>query len=391
MKTKILLALMWSMSTGITSFGQKQITILTADSLATGNYKDVFVSFFQAAAKNVSGPNKAIAFSSNPFAVMAKSNPDLLIDTNYEKYRHLRDLNLMIDAHLDSNYHINGFSLGVKYALVNARDYTVSKDFIKLAPKKNDFNKLNKLIGEKLKSKGISVELKGQIAEEFYNWANDTTVEFGSLSDSVQQIIRDIVHENNLTTVRIERKDFNFRKESHKDFLNLIDEWQKKPLWTISANGIFKPNPILTGSDNPTFNTGLFSTEFLMGLSKIKNRLRIELNVLVEDSMSRANNGAGTLARNVFSFEPGMNFVFNTKNDRSFIEFKLSGSYYNILSAPLPGEKTSNSTINGKLRIRLMDDLWVPITVKIDERGNVFGTLDVKLNFSTLRKVLSNG
>ncbi len=378
------------MSLGTISFGQERISGLTADSLATGNYKDVFVSFFQGAIKNISGSNKAVAFTSNPFAVMAKSNPNLLIDTNYVRYRHLRDLNFSIDANLDSNYRIQGFALGLKYALVNARDYAVSDEFIRRASGPNDFTKLNALIAEKLKSKEISKSLEKQLVIESSKWMNDTTVTFGSLSDSVQLIIRDIVQKNGLATIHVENPGFKFRKESHKDYLDLVDEWQKKPLWTISANGIFKPNPVLTGSDNATFNTALFSTEFLMGLSKIKNRLRLELNVLVEDSMSKVNNGGSTLTRNVISLEPGLNFVFNTKYDRSFIEFKLSGSYYNVLSNPLPGEKVSNSTINGKLRIRIIDDLWVPITVKIDEHGHVFGMLDVKLNFSTLRKALLN-
>ena len=88
---------------------------LTADSLATGNYKDVLTSFFQLAFNRFIGDDKEIRFASNPFAVMAKADTSLLMDAKYYKYRHLRDLNFSFAAKLDSSYKFNGFSSGIKY------------------------------------------------------------------------------------------------------------------------------------------------------------------------------------------------------------------------------------------------------------------------------------
>ncbi len=80
------------------SFAQKKSALLplTADSLATGNYKDVFKSFFQLALNRFTSDKKEIQFTSNPFALIAKMNPDLLIDTSYIKYKHLRDFNFLL-------------------------------------------------------------------------------------------------------------------------------------------------------------------------------------------------------------------------------------------------------------------------------------------------------
>src|ERR1700758_3976836 len=63
--------------------------VLTADSLASGNTKDVLTSFFQLAFNKLTGPNKELDFTSNPFALMLKSDTTLAVDTNYVKYRAL--------------------------------------------------------------------------------------------------------------------------------------------------------------------------------------------------------------------------------------------------------------------------------------------------------------
>ncbi len=61
---------------------------------------------------------------------MAKMDTSLLVDTKYYNYRHLRDLNFSFAARLDSSYKFNGLSSGLKYALINRRDETVSRAFL---------------------------------------------------------------------------------------------------------------------------------------------------------------------------------------------------------------------------------------------------------------------
>jgi len=62
--------------------------VLTADSLASGNYKNILTSFFQAATNDLTGPSKGFEFKSNIFAIMLKNNPNLIIDTNYLSIQH---------------------------------------------------------------------------------------------------------------------------------------------------------------------------------------------------------------------------------------------------------------------------------------------------------------
>jgi hypothetical protein len=130
--TGAVVALLFCVSTQV--IAQKITTpnpVLTADSLATGNYKDVLNSFFQLAFDRLTSPDKSIRFTGTPFAVMAKLDTTLLVDTSYTKYRTLRNLNYTFAVRLDTAYKFNGFSSGIKYAIINKRDETVSKAFVK--------------------------------------------------------------------------------------------------------------------------------------------------------------------------------------------------------------------------------------------------------------------
>ena len=120
----------YGQSTSNSATDSKQITVLTADSLASGGLKDVTTSFFQLAFNDLTGPQKAVSFSASPFAVMARANPKLLTDTSYYRYRHLSDLNINFSVQLDSANSPSNISLGLKYSIINKRNITVSKDFI---------------------------------------------------------------------------------------------------------------------------------------------------------------------------------------------------------------------------------------------------------------------
>ncbi|HLK29018.1 MAG TPA: hypothetical protein VKT28_10560, partial [Puia sp.] len=106
------------------------VPIFTADSLASGNYKDVLSSFYQLSINNLTGPNKELKFTSNPYAIMLRGDSTLKHYNQYMRYRFWRTLNFNIDAKLDSAYHFKGFAAGLTIALVNRRDYSIRNDFI---------------------------------------------------------------------------------------------------------------------------------------------------------------------------------------------------------------------------------------------------------------------
>ena len=370
-----------------------KVNALTADSLASGNYKDVFTSFFQLAVNDLTGPQKELSFTSNPFAIMARGNPSLVVDTSYVKYRHLRDLNFNTDLLIDSAYHIKGFSFGMKYALVNKRDETVSKGFIDQASQKDEFDTLAYYIGRIVKDKKVDPDLKKRFEATVPSWLHDPTVTFGSLDKDVQQYLDTIISQHHITDIQDSIKknpNYNFYSSSQIRFQALKEAWQQKPLWTVGVTGTFKPDSSLGNS--LTASNAILSTEFLVGLNSPKNKIKLELDLKATDS---CNNDSTiyhqNIIRNVFSFEPGINFVFKSKKlDKPFFEFKFSGGFTHVFSKLYPSEQANISTLNGVIRIRLINDLWVPIAIKIDQNGHVYGSINLKMNFTTFANLLKS-
>jgi len=373
-----------------------KITVLTADSLASGNYKDVLTSFFQLAFNDLSGPQKALSVATNPYAIMVRANPNLAVDTEYVKYKHLRNLNFNVSVLIDSAYHLNGFSFGAKYALINARDNTVSHDFLVRASKENDFSRLTEIVGQLLSNTAYERAFREKLAPALTSLQEDSTVTFNTLDKRIQEVLDSIItvnHLTNLKTLLDKNPNLNFRTENMKSYEALVDEWQNKPLWTVAANSTFAREPSAAGGSNGLVaNNVLLSSEFLLGLNSPESKIKLEMDLLAIDSLTNDTlHTQPNIKRNVFSFEPGLNFVFKPKsNGKPFIELKLSGTYYHTFSTLYPKQSADNSTINAVVRFRIIDDLWVPITFKMDENGHIYGTLDVKFNFTTLANVLHN-
>jgi len=54
-------------------------------------------------------------------------------------------------------------------------------------------------------------------------------------------------------------------------------------------------------------------------------------------------------------------------------------------------EKRDRLILNGTLRLRIYNDIWVPLEIKYDpDAGNVFGFLNVRANFTALGKFARN-
>jgi hypothetical protein len=370
------------------------VTGLTADSLASGNYKDVMTSFFQLALNDLTGPEKALSFASNPFAIMAKANPKLVVDTSYVRYRHLRDFNFNFSVLLDSNYQLNGFSCGAKYAIINARDYTVSKKMIAQVLKATKLDSLSSFLADALTDPTIPGDKKIRLLTEIQKWNTDSTFKYSydSLGADTAFVLL-VVDKHNLTEVKdLLRKNPNLSlyQQNKKIYDGIRANWQNKPLWTVAASSTFLPNGA-SSSNGLTANNIFLSSEFLWVFTPPQNRVNLELDILLSDSITTDKTlSYQNLNRNVMSFEPGINFVIKSKgNGTPFFEFKLSGTYYHTLSKVYPNQSADSSTINGVFRIRIINDTWVPITLKMDQAGHVFATMDLKFNFTTLAAALN--
>lgn len=372
--------------------------IFTADSLASGNSKDVLTSFFQAAFNNLTGKRKEFNFNSNPYAVMLKSNPKLALDKYYSKYTPLRRLNFGFGIGLDTSYRFNGFSSGIKYSIIDERDHTMSAMF-----------------AERLKVDGLAAERAkinkalGKYAQDRYKASAKTDADFQQLSDFRDSISaffnqkiaykklnpafksaldKILQEEEGVDSIRAFFKlhpDSSLKARDEAVFNNLKNELKKNTLWTIALSDT-------TLSSQFAFSNVVISSEFSKGVFKPQpGANNLELNIkaacnFLRDTLQAGNN----LKRSVLSFEPGINWVIRDKlGDKSYLELKFSGSWYHRFSGLYAGEDRDLITANCTLRVRILDDIWVPLEIKYDpSHGNVFGFLNVKANFTGLGKLL---
>ena len=360
---------------------KKIAAIITADSLASGNYKDVLTSFFQIAFDKLTGKDKELKFSSNPYAVMMKANPDLEIDYNYKKNRVLRNLNFNFSLKLDTSYRFNGFSSGISYALINKRDFTVYKEFIRLAIDKNaEFNKLQNGISQALS--GIEdADLKKRFREQGNKLLNDESYTYDKLDDDIKQRVLKILTDSNLTRiVKLIKNNStaNIAKSCRDGYNEVKKSFQSKPLLLLSITDT-------TAKDEFLFSNITLKAEYLKGFGMSKPGANWELNIpatvnFVDDISLTGRD----LKRSVFRIEPGINLVIrNSDAAHSFLEMKFSSEYMHIFSQLYPNEKKDSFTFNGIFRIKIINDIWIPLRFKYDpQNGNVLGFLSVKYNFS---------
>lgn len=359
--------------------------IITADSLASGNYKDVFKSFFQLAFDKLTGPKKEIQFTSNPFALMARANPELLVDTNYIKYTALRNLNFSFSLHLDTAYKFNGFSSAVKYAIINQRDYTISRAFVIEAFNANrEFFALSKALGAY-----AAKTFTGNESDRFVDQVNKLLsgkLTFNKVDPVVQDQIKLFAKEqNSVYFLNLIANDPNvdFKKASQQSFDEIKKTFESKLLWTVSLSDT-------TYKDQFFFSNIVLKSELLKGIGTPRRGFNLEYNVqaglnLVDDTLAKGRD----LKRVIFNFEPGINCVIRGRDTKlSYLEFRFSGSYNHNFATLYAKEKRDGITVNATLRIRLIGDIWLPLEIKYDPgSGNVFGIINVRVNFTGLRKI----
>ena len=373
--------------------------IFTADSLVSGNTKDVLTKFFQLAFNNLTGNNKEFNFNSNPFAVMLKSNPRLNIDHFYSKYNALRKLNFGFGIKLDTSYRFNGFSSGIKYALIDERDYTTSRLFAVglqvngLAAERKSLNdSLGKYAQATFKA-SAQTPADRKIRKDFLALVSvffNIDTPFNSLDTDFQNLVLKIAGEKNLVNIEnllTGNPSSSLRTNDMKVFEALKDSIKNCALWTIGLSDT-------TYRDQFAFSNVVLNTEFSKGIFKPRpGANNIELNIkaaanFLKDTMQTGNN----LKRVVFDIEAGFNWVIRDKyNQRPMFEFKASSTFYHNFTSLYQDEERNVFTLNGMARIRVYEDIWVPFEIRYDpSNGNVFGFLNIKANFTGMGKLIKD-
>lgn len=360
--------------------------VLTADSISSGNYKDVFKSFFQLAFDRFTSDNKDIQFTSNPFAIMARSNPKLLVDTSYKRYKTLRNLNFSFSAKLDSNYKFNGFSSGITYAIVNRRDETVSDFFA------TDFRRINQnyeILQQKLTAFAGTIddiEIKIRYIEQVDSFFKGRTG-FNSLDAPLQTRLRTMADSLKMGYFIQELNNggnVNAGKLMKSIYDSVRSSFQNRLLITVGVVDT-------TYKDQFMFSNVVLFANLVKGIVKPNRVCGLELNLKTSYQFLDDTLHAGRdLKRKAFRFEPGLNLVIKEKQSQyAWAELKISGEYTHV-NNPYAGEKRDMTTINGILRIRIYQDIWIPLEIKYDpESGNFLGFLNVRANFKGLKGLMA--
>lgn len=467
------------------------VNIITADSLATGNYKDVLSSFFQIAFNNLTGPNKELNFVATPYAIMLRHNPDLKKYEQYRKTQLARRFNISFSLKADSAFRFGGFSSGVTYAIVNRRDYTLSEKFIREVANNKNYqvatNAYN-CLADKIKSQSVNkgwdtlydTIIANTAADFFKKYPLISEDSFGKLSAqykayrkaldqnifvyqyTMNELAKKVLSASDLENLE-SREQARFQTEKD-NILNKMNEPlkaldalynKKKTESYISMNREMTNSPINKYSEafktfinaiendtldyirermaandtltlnqrtrissydkivqnygnkllwtasfsDTTYNDGLlfkdlkFSSKVLKGFGDDTSTLHYELEA---NGFIAASNDSLREGRNLKRCLTGGDFAFNlvirgVKTNQSYLECKVGASYFRVLNNDLyKDEERDIFTFNGTIRLRVFDEIWIPIDIKYDpSNGNVFGYFNVKTNFKALGGLFS--
>ena len=362
------------------AFGQKksaQQLIRTAADLKTGKSQDVLASFFQLALEDITGREKTFRFQSSLFAIRAKTDTNLLVDTNFLRQTHARNFVFSIAPSLDTGFHFISNTIGLKYALINNRDRAI---FNFIMPDENEWINIQRsLLNEyaQLLTNGVG-DPKYVLARNFFADRNDEDVKRTSWRNVPAAFKKMLLAAlANSRTFRFSTPE-SFRDTLSQEYARLARYVENRSLWTLA--------PALTNEKSGRFSVFSLATEFLKGMMKNNSRMNLELNLTGRFIWEKDSTRGHQAGRQLCSGTGGCNWII-IKNRRSLslLELKMALAWDHVISGKYEKEKRSVLTGLGTLRLRITNEWWIPIDFRYDPlAGNVFGFLSVKTNFDWL-------
>ncbi len=376
----------------------------TVNNLKTGNTLDVLTSFFQLALQDLGGRDKSFAFKSTLFGMKARADSTLLVDTEFRRQRASRNLQFEVALHTNDNFKPVGIGGGVTYALVNNRDKKRADfrntDFEKAldalqAAKRNAEGGYRQLLRDSLNNIVLpaidadSARLKAAQDEAARNALLEDL-------DSLHAVKRELVSMraafNKITNGSADAPDAlqkayarnklpELRKAANDAYDSLMENIAARGLLTLSLTA-------RTDSNTSRFNEGSLELIYLKGLS---GKRRVEADVRVrlhgKDTLTPDNGyryQASALAgANIIVFQ-------SRRTHKSLFEVKPNLEFRSILSKQYP-EQENYFSFNMDLRLRITDQIWIPLIVKYDpEHQNFLGVLNVSANFDALKGLLGS-
>jgi len=352
---------------------QSENILRTVNDLKSGNWQDVLSSFMQLSISDLTGDNKALNFKANLFVLKVKADSNLLIDSNYIKQRFSRNFQFDFSLKLDSQYTFKGFQAGFTWAIINKRDSTV----ISFANTPVDAY-FSRAQGE-LQNAAIrfreSLLINGDLPGDKVSLVKD-----------VNEKINNMLEENGFVKTSLFPKEFQpFLGQEYDDHLSKADSFfnieleklRLKPLLALTINSAFQ-------NKEKAFSNATAQIVYLKGIKskRSKTELDIRSNLTVKDTLVIQNE-----RRTEFKSTAGINLsLLQSKTGKSIIEFKPYFEYNSILTKPYITEKRDNFLANAELRLRILDNLWLPLSIKYDiNNGKFLGFLDIAFNFNAFK------
>lgn len=378
----------------ISAFAQNKETVeevlKKTEATKSGNFKDIFAGFYQAAFKSISPDGKSLEFNSTLFSIVKNADKDILKTRNRKQIAFLRNFQISANANLENDFSFSGFGAGITWAIINNRD----KSFVNF--ENEEFSKLNDALDEDVILPAITAIVKDSIplttdmnaAEK--KMAQEKRKRLGRALSAVGTALM------NNKTVGDSLKDYydllkvkadeiisgnNYRFQGHtvanlKEYVTYTDSLkqayytglEKKALLTFTANG---------GADTQNkFDRATLGLVYLKG----SNTGELDLRA----TFIYADTTAVSMPRTALNAKAGWNFkvLRSAKENKSVFELKFYGEYNKILRNALPDEDEEKILADADIRIRLTDELWLPFTIKYDTKNsNFLGFLNVTYNF----------
>lgn len=336
----------------------------------SGNYREVLNSFFQLVSNNLTNESKSLELNFTLYDLKSIFNKNLKTDYGYVKETTSRNLQFNLKGNFNGEFKEAGYTGGITYAIVNKRDKGLAEFTQEIETIYDDLqvsmDSITSRIIKTIPSEEMSYKMKAlnEMAKEFIN---NQTINSKDYDPLLYNQFMGLI--NNYTT---EFKVENDPKATAQKLDNAKTAYYKnldqKPLWTIYMDG---------SVDNGDFSGSSIGTTYLRGGRWYEIDARAKF--IHTDTLSSG------LSRNELNLKAGVNFkVWKDSNERSLFEVKGYGEYNSIFKNVLPDEDRNKILANVDFRIRLSDDLWVPITVKYDiENSNLLGFLNITYNFET--------
>ncbi|HEX7847784.1 MAG TPA: hypothetical protein VF476_18420, partial [Chitinophagaceae bacterium] len=320
-----------------------------------------------------------VNLKSTLYGLMVLFNKDYEIDKNYSRLKMQRNLEIGGSMQLNNeDQKINGFSLALKYAIINNRDLSEGKDYNKIAPQVRQ----------------LQQKMASNIAPVLEAFLNDSTK-----SDEEKELLTKFLHDNSNI------KDFNLffsklkpivsftnNKEISRLMANMQTDLEKLNAEYDSITKVIEKRPLLTFSTEGKSLEGewefaKFKLEYSKGLGFVKddqNPWDIYFGAffdITRDTVSSSKK----LNRTIGTLKGGINHVLIKKsNNQSFVEVLGGFEYNSIFDGKYIDEKKNVLSALFNFTFRIAPNLYLPLELKYDPDKEKFLGL-VRMKWDMIR------